>query len=102
MGLQNHQWIACTHKDTGKPHIHLIANRIGVDSKVFDTTFVSNRSAKIAEEMHSEMLKKFSEAMIGFYFNQPQNGIQAIDWLLANAQEEIGFGNVSNLQIKQD
>lgn len=55
MGLQNHQWIACTHKDTGKPHIHLIANRIGVDSKVFDTTFMSNRSAQIAEEISREM-----------------------------------------------
>lgn len=55
MGLQNHQWIACTHKDTGKPHIHLIANRIGIDSKVFDTTFMSNRSAKIAEEISREM-----------------------------------------------
>lgn len=55
MGLQNHQWIACTHKDTGKPHIHLIANRIGVDSKVFDTTFMSNRSAKIAEEISREL-----------------------------------------------
>lgn len=55
MGLQNHQWMACTHKDTGKPHIHLIANRIGVDSKVFDTTFMSNRSAQIAEEISREM-----------------------------------------------
>lgn len=55
MGLQNHQWIACTHKDTGKPHIHLIANRIGVDGKVFDTTFMSNRSAKITEEISREM-----------------------------------------------
>ncbi len=55
MGLQNHQWIACTHKDTGKPHIHLIANRIGVDGKVFDTTFISNRSARIAEELSREM-----------------------------------------------
>jgi len=55
MGLDNHQWIACTHKDTSKPHIHLIANRIGVDGKVFDTTFMSNRSARIAEEMSREM-----------------------------------------------
>lgn len=55
MGLQNHQWIACTHKDTGKPHIHLIANRIGIDEKVFDTTFMSNRSAKIAEEISRDM-----------------------------------------------
>ena len=55
MGLDNHQWIACTHKDTGKPHIHLIANRVGVDGKVFDTTFISNRSARIAEELSHEM-----------------------------------------------
>lgn len=39
MGLQNHQWIACTYKDTGKFHIYLIANRIGVDSNEFDTIF---------------------------------------------------------------
>jgi type I restriction enzyme R subunit len=55
MGLENHQWIACTHKDTGKPHIHLIANRVGVDGKVFDTTFMSNRSARIAEELSRDM-----------------------------------------------
>ena len=55
MGLHNYQWIACTHKDTGKPHIHLIANRIGVDGTVFDTTFMSNRSARIAEEISREM-----------------------------------------------
>ncbi|VDR33837.1 conjugal transfer relaxase TraI [Alistipes sp. cv1] len=55
MGLENHQWIACTHKDTKNPHIHLIANRIGVDRKVFDTTFMGNRSARIAEEISREM-----------------------------------------------
>ena len=55
MGLQNHQWMACTHKDTKNLHIHLIANRIGVDGKVFDTTFMSNRSARITEEISREM-----------------------------------------------
>lgn len=55
MSLQNHQWIACTHKDTKNLHIHLIANRIGVDGKVFDTTFMSNRSARIAEEISRDM-----------------------------------------------
>jgi hypothetical protein len=55
IGLHNYQWIACTHKDTGKPHIHLIANRIGVDGTVFDTTFIGNRSARIAEEISREM-----------------------------------------------
>lgn len=60
---------------------------------------LANEYPKLKEEIHSEILKKFSEAMIGFYFNQPQNGIQAIDWLLANAQEEVEFGNVSNLVL---
>jgi len=55
MDLHNHQWMACTHKDTQNLHIHLIANRIGVYGNVFDTTFISNRSARIAEEISHEM-----------------------------------------------
>lgn len=55
MGLGSHQFIAVTHKDTKNLHIHLIANRIGVDGKVYDTDFVSNRSAKVAEEISREM-----------------------------------------------
>ena len=88
MGLQNHQWIACTHKDTGKPHIHLIANRIGVDSKVFDTTFMSNRSAKIAEEISRKMgltiakdvqkQKEYQEAYIDPARQQTKEKLQKI------------------------
>lgn len=55
MELNNHQWIACTHKDTDNLHIHLIANRIGIDGKVYQTDFVSNRSAHAAEEISREM-----------------------------------------------
>jgi len=55
MGLGNHQFIAVTHKDTDNLHIHLIANRIGVDGSVYDTAFVSNRSAKAAEEISREL-----------------------------------------------
>jgi hypothetical protein len=55
MGLDNHQFIAVTHKDTKNLHIHLIANRIGVDGKVYDTEFVSNRSARAAEEISREL-----------------------------------------------
>ncbi len=53
--LGNHQWFAVTHKDTRNLHIHLIANRIGIDSKVYQTDFVSNRSARAAEEISREM-----------------------------------------------
>lgn len=55
MELENHQWFAVSHKDTKNLHIHLIANRIGIDGKVYQTDFVSNRSARAAEEISREM-----------------------------------------------
>ena len=54
MGLDNHQWVAVTHKDTDNMHIHIIANRISLYGEVYDTTFVSNRAAKVAEEISRE------------------------------------------------
>ena len=51
MGLDNHQWVAVTHKDTDNGHIHIIANRISLYGEVYDTTFVSNRAARVAEEI---------------------------------------------------
>ena len=51
MGLANHQWVAVTHKDTDNMHIHIIANRISLYEEVYDTTFVSNRAARVAEEL---------------------------------------------------
>ena len=51
MGLDDHQWVAVTHKDTDNLHIHIIANRISLCGQVYDTTFVSNRAARVAEEL---------------------------------------------------
>ncbi|WP_315332525.1 relaxase/mobilization nuclease domain-containing protein [Prevotella histicola] len=51
MELENHQWVAVTHKDTDNMHIHIIANRISLYGEVYDTTFVSNRAARVAEEL---------------------------------------------------
>ena len=51
MGLDNHQWVAVTHKDADNRHIHIIANRISLYGEVYDTTFVSNRAARVAEEI---------------------------------------------------
>ena len=49
MGLDDHQWVAVTHKDTDNLHIHIIANRISLRGQVYDTTFISNRAARVAE-----------------------------------------------------
>ena len=54
MGLDNYQWVAVTHKDTDNIHIHIIANRISLYGEVYDTTFVSNRTARVAEEISRE------------------------------------------------
>ena len=54
MGLDNHQWVAVTHKDTDNRHIHIIANRISLYGEVYNTTFVSNRAARVAEEISRE------------------------------------------------
>ena len=51
MELANHQLVAVTHKDTDNMHIHIIANRISLYGNVYDTTFVSNKAARIAEEL---------------------------------------------------
>ena len=54
IGLDNHQWVAVTHKDTDNRHIHIIVNRISLFGEVYDTTFVSNRAARVAEEISRE------------------------------------------------
>ena len=54
MRLDNHQWVAVTHKDTDNRHIHIIANRISLYGEVYDTTFVSNSAARVAEEISRE------------------------------------------------
>lgn len=54
-GFKNHQWIACTHRDTDNLHMHMIVNRIGIDHSVYDTSFISKRAGKIAEEISRDM-----------------------------------------------
>ena len=54
LGLDDHQWVAVTHKDTDNRHIHIIANRINLYGEVYDSTFVSNRAARVSEEISRE------------------------------------------------
>ena len=43
--------MAVTHKDIDNRRLHTIANRISLYEEVYDTTFVSNRAARVAEEI---------------------------------------------------
>jgi hypothetical protein len=51
MGLEKNQSIAFLHRDKEHAHIHIYANRIGFDGIAYKDNFISNRSAKIAEEI---------------------------------------------------
>lgn len=55
LGFENHQWIACTHRDTDNLHLHMIVNRIGVGQSVYDTSFISNRASNTAEKISLDM-----------------------------------------------
>lgn len=54
---------------------------------------------KLKDKMTVPFLKWLSEAMLGLFFNRPQEAIAAIDTLLTHHQEEIGFDNTSNMVI---
>ena len=41
--------MAITHKDIDNRRLHTIANRISLYGEVYDTTFVSNRAARVAD-----------------------------------------------------
>ena len=45
MGFENNQFIAVSHRDTGHQHVHIVANRIGFDTR---TVSDSNNYQKIA------------------------------------------------------
>jgi hypothetical protein len=54
MGFENNQFIAVSHRDTGHQHIHIVANRIGFDTK---TVSDSNSYQKIANYCRKMELK---------------------------------------------
>lgn len=38
-----------------------------------------------------------ADALIGYNFNNPDSVINNVDWIVANAQEKLGFNNVKNM-----
>lgn len=51
MNLEENQSIAFVHRDKAHTHIHIYANRIGFDGAAYNDSFISNRTAKVAEEI---------------------------------------------------
>ena len=101
MGLDNHQWVAVTHKDTDNRHIHIIANRISLYGEVYDTTFVSNRAARVAEEISREKgltiakeikaERKYQKAKVSQTREQAKKVVQQICYALLDKYKGIGI-----------
>ena len=101
MGLDNHQWVAVTHKDTDNRHIHIIANRISLYGEVYDTTFVSNRAARVAEEISREKNltiakevkaeKKYQKSKANLTREQTKQQVQKICYTLLEKYKGTGI-----------
>ena len=101
MGLDNHQWVAVTHKDTDNRHIHIIANRISLYGEVYDTTFVSNRAARVAEEISREKgltiakevkaKKKYQKTKVSPMREQTKQQVQKICYALLDKYKGTGI-----------
>lgn len=105
MGLDNHQWVAVTHKDTDNRHIHIIANRISLYGEVYDTTFVSNRAARVAEEISREKgltiakeikaERKYQKAKVSQTREQAKKVVQQICYSLLDKYKGTGITGLS-------
>ena len=101
IGLDNHQWVAVTHKDTDNRHIHIIANRISLYGEVYDTTFVSNKAARVAEEISREKNltiakeikaeKKYQKAKVSLTREQTKKEVQQICYSLLDKYRDTGI-----------
>ena len=100
IGLDNHQWVAVTHKDTDNRHIHIVANRISLFGEVYDTTFVSNRAARVAEEISREKgltiakeikaERKYQKAKVSQTREQAKKVVQQICYSLLDKYKGTG------------
>ncbi|ETD21161.1 MULTISPECIES: relaxase/mobilization nuclease domain-containing protein [Prevotellaceae] len=105
MGLDNYQWVAVTHKDTDNRHIHIIANRISLYGEIYDTTFVSNKAARVAEEISMEKSltiakevkaeRKHQKAKVNPTREQTKQQVQQICYTLLDKYKDSGISGHS-------
>lgn len=55
LGLNNHQWIASVHNSTNNQHIHVIANRINLEGKALNDSFISKKAQESAQSIAQSM-----------------------------------------------
>jgi hypothetical protein len=51
---ENNQWSIILHKDTDTPHLHVIANRVGLDGKAVSDFYSKSNTVKWCKEIEKE------------------------------------------------
>ncbi len=54
MGLTEHQYVVMKHNDTKHEHLHIVANRVGVDGKPLDDWNTARRTQQIMEKLEKK------------------------------------------------
>jgi hypothetical protein len=92
MGFENNQYIAIAHKDTNHQHLHIIANRIGLDKR---TVSDSNNYQKMAKYCRKMELKYELKQVLSprRYLSLEQRNIPRLDQrkelLRSNIQQSL-------------
>uniref|UniRef100_UPI0039A53AC7 relaxase/mobilization nuclease domain-containing protein n=1 Tax=Ornithobacterium rhinotracheale TaxID=28251 RepID=UPI0039A53AC7 len=55
LGLDKNQYLMTMHTSTGKPHIHIIANRIDSNGKALNDSYISKKIQRISEELDKKL-----------------------------------------------
>lgn len=53
----------------------------------------------LKDSVRTPILRLMSEAMLGYYFNRPDQAVASVDSLLQNHQAELGLGNITSMLI---
>lgn len=51
---ENHQWTIVLHRDTKTPHLHVLANRVGLDGKAVSDFYSKSNTVKWCKEIEKE------------------------------------------------
>ena len=55
IGLNGHQYLAVRHKDSKHQHLHIVANRIGLNGGVASDQWCKNRTARLCDQLEAEL-----------------------------------------------
>lgn len=63
----NHQYAIVKHKDTAHPHYHVIVNRVGLDQKLHNDYYLSNKLQASCDKVEKDMNLRRTEGRTVFW-----------------------------------